>query len=125
MIHTIISLLPLLFSFATGLCTPATITSPFWPFSAAPGSSYSCSSSSGGVNDMNNFPTHCSGSVSSVYLSTRPSTAECLQATAFDCKIPMRNFTSLDYTASLSSCTGTWTAPLWMTPDTWQWGSGR
>lgn len=121
----ILALLLLSLPFATSLCTPSPSTSTSWPFSAAPGSSYSCSSSNGGVNDLGgNAPTHCAADLSSVYMSVTAGSAECLQARAFDCKILMRNFTSLDYVASLESCGGTWTAPLWMTPDTWQWGAG-
>ena len=73
---------------------------------------------------MGNAPTHCEGDLSSVYMALNRGQAECLSAKAFDCKIPMRNFTSMDYDVNLESCQGAWAAPLWLTPDTWQWDSG-
>eukprot|EP00947_MAST-08B_sp_MAST-8B-sp1_P004611 g4611.t1 len=45
-------------------------------------------------------------------------------ATAKQCKIPMHDFTRLDYDLSVSGCNGIWAAPLWLTPDKWQWGPG-
>ena len=34
------------------------------------------------------------------------------------------DFVSLDYDFHLEGCMGIWAAPLWMTPDTWQWDAG-
>ena len=45
-------------------------------------------------------------------------------ATAAECKIPMHDFVALDYDVAIDSCLGVWAAPLWMTPDKWQWGPG-
>lgn len=39
-----------------------------WPFSASPGSSYSCVSSAGGTNDMGNVPTMCENDPASVFI---------------------------------------------------------
>lgn len=36
----------------------------------------------------------------------------------------MHDFVSLDYDFHLEGCMGIWAAPLWMTPDTWQWDAG-
>jgi len=106
------------------VCHPTSSTQPNWPFSANPGSAFSCSSSAGGTNDLGSAPTSCEGSANSVRIGLNPSLgAECLLAKS-DCKIPMQSFHSLDYDFSTSSCMGVWAAPLWMTPDTWQWGGG-
>lgn len=45
-------------------------------------------------------------------------------AHANSCKIPMRDFVSMDYDFAVNDCMGIWAAPLWMTPDKWQWGAG-
>jgi hypothetical protein len=36
----------------------------------------------------------------------------------------MHDFQSLDYDFDIDGCNGVWAAPLWMTPDTWQWDAG-
>ena len=90
-----------------------------WTFQANKGTSYSCSSSAGGTNDLGTFPTQCEGDPSSVRIELTPGNAECLVATSLDCKIPMKDFISLDYDFNIDSCMGAWAAPLWMTPDTW------
>ena len=95
-----------------------------WPFSVAVGKSYSCSSEMGGINDMGSTPTQCQGDPASVRIQVTPGKAECLVAKAEECKIPMHDFVSLDYDFAVSQCNGVWAAPLWMTPDTWQWGGG-
>lgn len=59
-----------------------------------------------------------------VFMKVSQGQAECLVAGSMDCKIPMHDFVSLDYDFSIDSCMGIWAAPLWMTPDTWQWGAG-
>jgi len=115
--------LSLLHSTAAIVCTPTDIPPPL--FDTSPGISYSCTSSGGGVNDLNSNPMGCAGDETGVYIEVTPSLgAECLQAHS-ECKIPMQNFTSMDYDFSVESCLGVWAAPLWMTPDTWQWGGGR
>jgi len=73
---------------------------------------------------MGNVPTGCVNDISSVRIEVRTGAAECLVAHADTCKIPMHDFTSLDYDFHVASCNGIWAAPLWMTPDTWQWGAG-
>ncbi|GMI04156.1 hypothetical protein TrVE_jg7025 [Triparma verrucosa] len=108
-------------------CTPASNPDPSnWVFDASPTEHPSCSSSGGGVNDLGSAPVQCEGDLASVYTRLDPATygAECLSAKASLCKIPMYNFTSLDYDFSIDSCNGVWAAPLWMTPDTWQWDGG-
>lgn len=87
-------------------------------------SSYSCISSAGGVNDLGSLPTQCEGDPASVRIEITPGMAECLVAESFNCKIPMLDFTSMDYDFNVENCLGVWAAPLWMTPDTWQWGGG-
>merc|ERR1711957_124061 len=77
-----------------------------------------------GVNDLGTFPTQCQGDPTSVRIEITPGKAECLKAAVPQCKIPMRDFTSLDYKLSVGACDGVWAAPLWMTPDLWQWGGG-
>jgi len=66
----------------------------------------------------------CAGGANSVRLELTPGTAECLVASADQCKIPMHDFTRLDYDFAIDGCDGVWAAPLWMSPDTWQWGAG-
>ncbi|GMI16324.1 hypothetical protein TrLO_g11841 [Triparma laevis f. longispina] len=106
-------------------CTPVTTPDSNWAFDNTPTQHPSCTSSGGGVNDLGSAPTQCEGDIASVYTKIDPTNgAECLSAHASTCKIPMRNFTSLDYDFSVDSCNGIWAAPLWMTPDTWQWGGG-
>jgi hypothetical protein len=95
-----------------------------WPFNVDVYSSPSCSSSSGGVNDMGNVPTMCKNDLTSVHVKMRPGVMECLSARADKCKIPMHNFSSLDYDFSIEECYGLWAAPMWMTPDKWQWNGG-
>lgn len=87
-------------------------------------SSYSCISSAGGVNDLGNIPSQCEGDPTSVRIQITPGKAECLVAESYNCKIPMHDFIALDYDFDVDSCMGIWAAPLWMTPDTWQWGGG-
>merc|ERR1711935_61012 len=97
---------------------------PGWPYDVAPTHHPSCSSSAGGVNDLGTRPTACANDPTSVRIQVTPGKAECLHATVPQCKIPMRNFTSLDYKLSIDGCDGVWAAPLWMTPDLWQYGGG-
>ena len=119
--------LSLLVSNAAAVCAPATATeatSGAWPFSTEPGHAYSCASSAGGTNDLGTAPQQCAGDPASVRIEVSPGKAECLVASAAECKIPMHDFVSLDYDFHISACNGIWAAPLWMTPDTWQWGAG-
>ncbi len=95
-----------------------------WPFTVDQHKSYSCSSSAGATNDLGNEPYHCSGQLNSVFINVTRGEAECLVAKASACKIPMHDFISLDYDFHIDSCMGIWAAPLWMTPDKWQWGPG-
>ena len=96
-----------------------------WPFSAEPGSSwFSCASTAGGTNDLGNVPTQCENDPASVFIQMQKGEAECLVASSYNCKIPMHDFVSMDYDFYIDSCLGVWAAPLWMTPDTWQWGAG-
>ena len=48
----------------------------------------------------------------------------CCSKTAPQCKVPMHDFVRLDYDFAVRGCDGVWAAPLWLTPDTWQWGAG-
>ena len=73
---------------------------------------------------MGNAPTMCEGDPASVYIAVQRGRAECLVAKAPQCKIPMHDFVSMDYNFAIEKCNGIWGAPLWMTPDTWQWGPG-
>ena len=66
----------------------------------------------------------CEGDPTSVRIAVTRGKAECLVAQASQCKIPMHDFVSLDYDFSVAGCNGIWAAPLWLTPDTWQWGAG-
>jgi hypothetical protein len=76
---------------AATVCQPANSTSTddaSWVFDASQGSSYSCYSSAGATNDINgNAPTQCEGDPTSVRAEVLPGQAECLVATAFDCKV--------------------------------------
>merc|ERR1711865_338542 len=107
---------------STHVCQSGNVSS--WLYNVAPKHHPSCSSSSGGVNDLGTFPTSCANDPTSVRLEITPGKAECLLATVPQCKIPMRNFSSLDYKLSIGQCDGIWAAPLWMTPDLWQFGGG-
>ena len=107
-----------------GVCAPAPATDSSWPFKTEIKSWYSCASSAGKVNDLGTTPHMCDGDAASVRIGVSQGKAECLVASAPDCKIPMHDFVSLDYDFSVASCNGIWAAPLWMTPDTWQWGAG-
>lgn len=92
-----------------------------WTAPTLPDGHPSCHSASGGVNDMGNRPTMCAGDPTSVRLEMRPNLAECLFATTTNCEILMRNFRSLDYDFfAESDCRGLWTAPLWISPNLWQ-----
>lgn len=95
-----------------------------WPFDVSARHHPSCSSSAGGVNDLGTTPHMCLNDPTSVRIAVSDGKAECLQATLPQCKIPMRDFTSLDYDFHIADCNGIWAAPLWMTPDKWQWGPG-
>jgi len=121
-IEVLITIYALLGSATASVCTSGTNSST-WPFTDLPGKSYSCASSNGGVNDLDSFPTSCKNDPSSVRIQLTPGKAECLVANS-DCKIPMHDFVSLDYDFHISGCEGAWAAPLWMTPDVWQWGPG-
>ncbi|GMI48364.1 hypothetical protein TrCOL_g9398 [Triparma columacea] len=116
-----IFLLPTL---AISLCVP-TPNSTTWVWSSPVGlPSYSCQSSAGATNDLGSTPLPCASDPTSVYISLDPALgAECLVAKS-DCLIPMATFESLTYQYSISGCAGVWAAPLWLTPDTWQWGGG-
>jgi hypothetical protein len=112
---------------AAAVCSPGE-PDDGWVFRApAPGAkTFSCASSAGGTNDLGGAPTPCAGGddPTSVRIAVQRGKAECLVASASQCKIPMRNFTALDYDLAVSRCNGVWAAPLWMTPDKWQWGPG-
>lgn len=47
---------------------------------------------------------------------------QCLSAQMLDCKFNMHNIEQLDFEVNMIGCNGTWTAPLWMTPDHWEGG---
>jgi len=104
----------------------AGVNNASWVWSAPVGEHfYSCASTAGSTNDLGTAPTACIGDdPTCVNLKVTPGKAECLVATVPDCKIPMRDFVSMDYDFTINSCNGVWAAPLWMTPDTWQWGAG-
>ena len=108
---------------AATVCKPAT-SSASWTFQTDENKSPSCSSSNGATNDLGTKPTQCENDPASVRISTTKQKAECLVAKSSACKIPMHDFISLDYDFHIEQCTGIWAAPLWMTPDTWQWGPG-
>jgi hypothetical protein len=111
--------------FVDGSVCKAALNSTEWVFSANKGKSYSCASSSGGVNDMGTPGAQmCDGDPSSVRIGVTSGKSECLVASAPACKIPMHDFVSLDYEFTIDGCNGIWAAPLWLTPDTWQWGPG-
>jgi hypothetical protein len=95
-----------------------------WPFNVANTSHPSCQSQNGGVNDMGSEPQQCHDDLASVRIAVSQGKAECLLAQAQQCKIPMHDFKSLNYDWTTSRCQGVWAAPLWMSPDTWQWGPG-
>jgi hypothetical protein len=117
-------LLILLPSSGSSVCHPAK-ASPSWAFSATVNDTApSCASSHGACNDIGNAPLMCAADPASVYIAVQRGKAECLVAKAPQCKIPMHDFISLDYDFAVQSCNGIWAAPLWMTPDTWQWGPG-
>lgn len=116
-----------------GVCKQAENNSPAWPFQIKQelwrtnkytGHSFSCASSAGGTNDLGTFPHQCEGDPASVRIQTTPGKTECLVAAASECGINMHDFVSLDYEFAIDGCMGVWAAPLWITPDTWQWGSG-
>jgi len=109
-----------------GVCEPSrSQNTTEWVFSAVSGPAWSsCASSRGGVNDLGTYPMQCESDPTSVRIAVSSGLAECLVASSFDCKIPMYDFVSLDYDVHVSSCNGIWAAPLWMTPDTWQWDGG-
>ncbi|KAL1515491.1 hypothetical protein AB1Y20_002115 [Prymnesium parvum] len=95
-----------------------------WPFHTDQKQWYSCRSSAGATNDLGSTPQPCVGDSSSVRIELTPGKAECLVAHAPQCKIPMHDFVSLDYELAVRGCGAVWAAPLWITPDTWQWGAG-
>jgi hypothetical protein len=95
-----------------------------WPFNVGNTTHPSCQSQHGGVNDMGNVPEMCDDDLASVRISVSKGKAECMLAHAKECKIPMHDFKSLNYDWTMSRCQGVWAAPLWMSPDTWQWGPG-
>lgn len=118
-------------SSASSVCTPAAASgssassSTPWAFSATVNDTApSCASSRGACNDLGNAPKMCEHDPASVYIAVQRGQAECLVAKAPQCAIPMRDFVSLDYDFAVQQCNGIWAAPLWMTPDTWQWGPG-
>lgn len=108
---------------ADAVCAPS-VEYASWPFDVSAGWSYSCKSSAGGTNDLGTAPQPCMDDPASVRIAVTQGKAECLVASASNCKIPMRDFISLDYDFTVEACMGVWAAPLWMTPDTWQWGGG-
>ena len=110
---------------STRVCTPAASEVASWPFNVSTGAWYSCASSAGSTNDLGTSPQMCEGDPSSVRIALTPTVgAECLVAHAESCKIDMHEFASLDYDYAIFGCMGVWAAPLWLTPDLWQWGGG-
>ena len=105
------------------VCHPSPNTSK-WVFTTTQDPDYSCASSAGKTNDLGNAPTACANDPASVRIAVAPGKAECLVAKSQACKIPMHDFVSLDYDFHIDQCLGIWAAPLWMTPDKWQWGGG-
>lgn len=105
------------------VCDPSASTS-LWPFDVHVAKWYSCNSANGKTNDMGHTPEMCNGEPNSVRIQVRPNLAECLVAHAGACKIPMHDFVSLDFDFHMDRCNGIWAAPMWMTPDVWQWGGG-
>jgi hypothetical protein len=105
------------------VCHPSPNTSK-WVFTTTQDPDYSCASSAGKTNDLGNAPTACANDSASVRIAVAPGKAECLVAKSQACKIPMHDFVSLDYDFHIDQCLGIWAAPLWMTPDKWQWGGG-
>jgi hypothetical protein len=73
---------------------------------------------------MGTAPEMCEDDLASVRFGVSQGKAECMLAHAKECKIPMHDFKSLNYDWTTSRCQGVWAAPLWMSPDTWQWGPG-
>ena len=64
-----------------------------WPWYVGQGTSNSCASSNGGTNDLgNNAPHMCQNKLNSVRIETTIGEAECLVATAAECKIPTLEF---------------------------------
>jgi hypothetical protein len=108
---------------ASSVCAPA-IADASWPFNTDVKSWYSCASSAGKVNDLGTTPHMCAGDPASVRIGVSQGKAECLVASAPECKIPMHDFVALDYDFTISKCDGIWAAPQWMTPHQWQWGAG-
>lgn len=109
----------------SGVCNQASYSEERskWMFNTGQNSWFSCASSAGRTNDLGNTPHMCQGDPSSVRIGVQRGQAECLVAHS-PCKIQMRDFVSLDYDFVLGGCDGIWAAPLWMTPDKWQWGPG-
>jgi len=108
-----------------GVCTRASAdTQASWPYDVSRTHHPSCSSSAGGVNDLGTTPHACHDDPTSVRIEVTPGKAECLKASLPQCKIPMHDFASMDYDFAIEGCMGIWAAPLWMTPDKWQWGAG-
>eukprot|EP00854_Cymbomonas_tetramitiformis_P015634 gene15634-18539_t len=63
----------------------------------------------------------CEGDPSSVVM--RVSVAPvCMWTSSSDCRFDMHDFQQLDATLDMANCKGTWSAPLWMTPDHWSGG---
>lgn len=108
---------------AAAVCTPANADDQ-WPFDVSVKKWFSCASSAGATNDLGTTPHMCADDPASVRIEVTPGLAECLVASASECKIPMRDFVSLDYDFGVEGCDGVWAAPLWMTPDDWRWGGG-
>ena len=110
---------------AAKVCTPATAANQnHWAFTTDKNHSFSCASSAGATNDLGSAPQQCANDPASVRIQVSHNKAECLVAKSSACKIPMHDFISLDYDFHISNCNGIWAAPLWMTPDKWQWGPG-
>ena len=86
----------------SAVCTPAKDASA-WLFDTPQHASPSCISSAGGANDLGTAPKMCDGDPTSIRIETTPGKAECLVAVAPQCKIPMRQFASLDYDFALQA----------------------
>lgn len=71
--------------------------------------------------EMENPAKMCAGDPTSVVIEGTGQ-PQCASSWMQDCKFSMRDLTQLDFDVSMLQCGGTWTAPLWMTPDYWAGG---
>lgn len=101
------------------MCPGSSIVNPSskWVWSTLPAApSPSCSAPS-----AQNVGQMCSGDPTSIVMSSHGHTG-CFVTRMPACKFSMYELKQLDFDVRLVGCSGTWAAPLWLTPDYWAGG---